>query len=146
MRIKCLHGYFFFDEDRAGEISELMSLTGLEIQREQDRFIFSDLADFPEYSISGAPLLNQTATATIEGQPWDILRANGLVYDFFKKILVPLTSVTTQVQLPPARNYFLSLGLVLPGSITDDGSRVTDYAAWFSLETRRFKYSEVTRE
>ena len=43
-------------------------------------------------------------------------------------------------------NYFLSPGLIKPGSVTDDGSRVTDYAAWFLFDSMKFKYSEITYE
>jgi hypothetical protein len=77
------------------------------------------------------------------------MRANGLVYDFNLGEVVPILSVMQRVDIVTGKNYFLSSGLILPGSVTDDGSRVTDYAAWLSLDemkTRTFRYSEVTLE
>lgn len=146
MKIKCLHGYFVFEESRAGEASDFSSLFGLDLVRKADYFTFADLEDAPEYSIKGASLLNAVATKTFEGPPGEVFRANEMVYNYDTGLLVPISSVTNIVQLYNAGNFYVSPGLIFPGSLTDRGFRVTDYAAWFSTDTLKFKYSEVTSE
>jgi hypothetical protein len=144
MKIECLHGYFLFEETRAGQISDFMSLFGLEITKVGNRFTFQDLADAPRFSIEGSTYLGAPAVATFEGEPWEVMRANNLVYDFTQGVVVPISSITQAARLNAAGNYFVSTGMILPGSITEDGSRVTDYAAFYVSDRVNFKYSEVT--
>jgi hypothetical protein len=118
---------------------------GLELEREGEHFVFSDLVGAPDYSIAGAEYLLATpATTTFAGKPWEVFEANGFVYNYDTGLLVPIESVTASVSLSPAGNYYLAQGLILPGSLTDRGDRVKDYAAWFSTDTMKFRYSEVT--
>lgn len=146
MKIECIHGYFKFSETAAGQIAHFMSLFGLEIERAGDHFTFSDLVDAPNFSLKGGMFLGAPTTETFEGNPWDVMRANGLVYDFSKGEVVPLELVVQSAQVVAAGYYFVSSGMLLPGSVTDDGSRVTDYAAFFVPERVNFKYSEVDYE
>jgi len=146
MRIECIHGYFRFFETNVGQISRFMSLFGLEIERNGDHFTFSDLVDAPNYSILGGTFLGIPTIKTFEGPPWEVMRANRLVYDFNIGLIRPIDTVIQPVELEDAGNYYLTTGMILPGSITDDGSRVTDYAAFYSGDRASFKYSEITYE
>lgn len=142
MRISCLHGYFIFEESRAGQISEFASLfEGFILVPKDNYYTFEFLKDAPSHSIEGNTYLGAAATKTIEGRPWEILRANNLVYDFNAGELVGITSISDLAVITPANNYSLSPGLIMPGSIKDDGTRVRDYSAWFSFDSFRFKYS-----
>lgn len=143
MKINCLHGYFIFHEERIGEISEFVSLFGLPIVFKDDHFTFEFLADAQNFSIKTAPYLNATATKTFAGKPWDVMRENSLVYNYDQGLLVTLTSITARALIQEAGKYFVSPGLILPGALMDGGSRVTEYAAWFSTDSMRFRYSEV---
>lgn len=144
MRINCLHGYFIFEELKAGDISRFMSLFGLSIVRVGQIYTFESLAEAPDFSVIETPYLGVAATSTIEGPPWEVMRANELVYDFNADVVKRITTVTSLATLVQTANYFLSPGLIQPGSVTEDGSRVTDYAAWFLFDSMKFKYSEVT--
>ncbi len=146
MRVNCLHGYFIFKETYAGEVSEFMALTKMDLSLVDDYFTFSDLVDAKNYSVAGNPYLSGTATKTCEGRPWQVMRKNGLVYDFKASAVVPIIGVTQFIELQGTENYFLSGGLILPGSVMNDGSRVTDYSAWFNFDLMKFKYSDVTHE
>lgn len=147
MKINCAHGYFLFQESRAGDLSDFVSTFGLELKRIGPFFTFAPLVEAPDFSIKGAPYMGNVATATLEaeGDPAAIFRANGLVYNFALGAVVPIASITATVNILTAMNYFVSAGLILPGSPTDGGKRVTDYAAHFSTDTMKFKYSEVIR-
>lgn len=146
MKIKCLHGFFIFEEQRAGEVSDFISLFGLELERRGDFYTFADLVDAPEYSIKGKALLNQIAIETYEGQPWEVFEQNQMVYNYDTGLLVPITTITALAKFEAAGNMYLSSGLLLPGSLTDAGLRVKNYAAWFSSDRMKFRYTEVDVE
>ncbi len=142
-----MHGYFEFEEQRAGEVSDFSSLFGLEMARREDHFTFAALQYFPDYTLAGkvfSATLATIATQTFAGYPRDVLWFNSMVYNFNTGMIVPIASIVNTVSLDIAGNYFLSPGLILPGSLTAEGTRVTDYSAWFSTDTMKFKYSEVT--
>ncbi len=143
MKIECIHGYFKFSETQAGQISHFCSLYGLTIERSGDHFTFEDLVDAPRHSLPGGTFLGAPTTVLFEGDPWDVMRENGLVYDFNAGEVVLLASILTNAPLSAAGYYYVSTGMILPGSVMDDGSRVTDYSAHFLLGRENFKYSEV---
>ena len=72
------------------------------------------------------------------------MRANALVYDFLAEAVVPILSISVPLQLKQSANYYLSTGMLQAGSLTDEGLRVTDYAAFYNFALGRFIYSEVT--
>lgn len=147
MLIKCLSGFFIFEEQRVGQISHFMSLfEGLEIVKSGSFYTFATLADAPRYSLEGGTYLEAPAIATIEGEPWEIMKENELVYNFDLDEVVLAASITQRVDLDFGQNAIYSPGLIMPGSVTEDGERVTDYAAWFLFDQNRFKYSEVISE
>lgn len=143
MKARCIHGFFIFEEIKAGEVSDYVSYSGLSIVPRGPIFTFEALALAPSYSIKGKPYLGAPTTKTFEGEPWEVMEANGLTFDFLTNTLKPLLSVTQLVSIKQAGHRFVSNGLILPGSVTDDGKRVKDYAAHYSKETLRWLYSEV---
>ena len=143
MLIKCLHGFFLITETKVGQLSDFQSRFDLKLVRYGEHYTFEELADAPTYSIKGADFLGRVATKTFEGRPWEVFEENGFVFDFNRGLVVPLASVTQTTTIDLAGNRFVSPGLILPGSLTDDGDRVTDYSAWYSRDTLRFLYSEV---
>jgi len=144
MNLKVKHGYFMFRETKVGQISDFMSLTGVSLVPKDDYYTFESLLDAPEYSLIGGTVLNAAAIATFEGKPWEVFEENSLVYNFSTDLVVPILTIVQKTTISPAGNRFISPGLILPGSVTDDGSRVKDYAAWFSRDTLRWLYSEVS--
>jgi hypothetical protein len=146
MKIFCRHGYFVFEETHAGQISRFMSLFGLEIESTGDHFTFSSLLDAPDYSLAGGTFFGAPTTEVFAGHPWEIMRVNDLVYNFSLDAVVPIQTVTQVAKVRSAANYFLSDGMLLPGSVMEDGSRVKDYAAFFYFDEMQFKYSELFYE
>lgn len=121
-----------------------MSLTGLSLVPWRDAYTFEDLVDAPDFSLAGMDLLGTPATKTFEGEPWEVFEANGFVYDFSTGLIVPIATVAQSTSIQLAGNRYVANGLILPGSVTDDGDRVKDYSAWFSRDTLRWLYSEVS--
>lgn len=144
MKLKCSHGFFIFSETKVGQISDFMTLTGLEIEPLDDFYTFKTLVDAPKYSIQGGALLSAPAVVTCEGNQWDVFKENGLVYDFSRDLVVPILSITQKTTVKLSGNIFISPGLILPGSIDQDGNRIKDYSAFYSRDRGSWLYSEVT--
>lgn len=143
MRVRCLHGYFIFQEMRQGQISDFISLTGMKLISIDDFFTFKALENAPDYSIKTKLIIDSPAIVNFAGEPWEVFEANQLVYDFTKDLIVPISSITRIVKIDTGNNHYISSGLILPGSVKEDGKRVKDYAAWFSRDTLTWKYTEV---
>lgn len=146
MRINCVHGYFIFDAQKSGDLSRFVSLYGFEIERSGNLFTFADLVDAPEYSIQGGLYLGAPATKTFQGHPWDVMKENNLVYNFVLGKVVPMVSIVQPISVKTGMNWFLSPGMILPGSVTEDGKRVRDYAAHYNPDASQFRYSEIDYE
>lgn len=144
MKLKCLHGFFIFEETKVGQVSDFMSLTGLTLVPWRNAFTFEDIVDAPDYSIVGQDLLGAPATVTYEGEPWEVFEENGLVYNFNTGLMVPIVSVTQTTTLYTSGNRFVSPGLILPGSRVQNTGQIRDYSAFYSRDTQRWLYSEVT--
>ncbi len=143
MNIICRHGYFIFRETRVGQLADFNRRFGFSLVPVGNYYTFEALEDAPRHSLQGKTLLGVPAIKNFEGEPWEVFEANGLVYDFSKGLVLPIASVIQLTTVSLAGNRFVSPGLILPGSLTDEGQRVKDYSAWYSRDTLRFLYSEV---
>ncbi len=143
MRIKCQHGYFKFFETKVGQVSDFVSRYDLDLVAKDDYFTFTTLAQAADYSLAGSLYLGVTAVETFAGQPWEVMEANGLIYNFDRGLVQSILTVTTVTPIYNTGNRYVSPGLILPGSLIAGGSRIRDYTAWFSRDTLKFSYSEV---
>lgn len=123
-------------------MSRFVSIFGLALARSGDHFTFAGLVDAPNFSLPGGTFLGVPTTVVYEGEPWEVMRENRLVYDVNLGKVVPLDSITQRAVLTTSGNIRLAGGMIQPGSVMDDGSRVTDYAAFYNAD-RGFLYSEV---
>lgn len=144
MKVKCLHGYFIFTETVPGQVSDFISRTGLKLTTKDDYYTFEDLENAPEYSIQGKIIMQASiAIKTYEGNPWEVFEENKIVYDFSKGLIVPIASIVNPIKVEAAGNRFISSGLILPGSMTQQNRKIKNYTGWFSRTTYRWLYSEV---
>jgi hypothetical protein len=120
-----------------------MSLTGLSLVKKDTYFTFEFCQDAKNYSLAGLPYLGVPAIETFEGNIWDVFEANGFVYDFTLDVVRPILSIAQKTRISLVGNRYIANGLILPGSITDDGSRVKGYSAWYSRERLSWVYTEV---
>jgi hypothetical protein len=143
MKIESRHGYFIFEEETAGEIGRFSSVYGLELVSVEDYFTFDDLSEADEYSLIGKPFLDFPAIARFEGAPWEIMRANAVIYDIELGILKPVVSVISQISLQQSDFYYVSNSLIQPGSILNSGQRIVDFKCWYDWRVSTFKYTEL---
>jgi hypothetical protein len=143
MRIDCRHGYFLFYPQKPDELSRLQSIFEIELVPVSDYYTFKDLEHAKDYSIEGADYLGNEALVTYHGNVWEVFKQNGLVYDFQRKIVVPISSISIRGNVSLSLFGFLSSGLLMPGTVREDGQRVKEYSAWYQFETQTFKYQWV---
>lgn len=134
-----------FRNDYAGEISRFSSLTGLVIVPKDDYFTFEFLADAPDYSFTGLNYLGLPALETYEGKPWEVMEANGFVYDVNAGSLKLKQTITKIVDIEKCGNYYLAGGLLQAGSIAKL-QRVKSFSASFDLSDMKFRYNDIEYE
>lgn len=143
MKVKCLHGFFIFEETQAGQVSDYLSLTGFPLVPWRSCFTFDTLATLKDYALQGVLYGDLPAVKTYEGEPWEIFEANNFVFNFALGLIVPIATITLSVKIELAGNYYISSGLILPGSVVSNGKRVKNYSGFYSRDTQRWVYSEV---
>lgn len=143
MRIQCNAGFFIIRDEATWEVPRFTNIFGLDLVSFRDFYTFPFLADPPGYSIIGNPFLGVNAIANYEGEPWEVMRENEIVYDFSDGTVKPLLTVQQRAKLKSAGQFYISNGLIVPGSLMDDGTRVTDYSARFIWDSMSFRYGEV---
>lgn len=145
MKVRCRHGYFFFEEPFAGAISKFCSTFGFTLVPVDWYYTFEKLALAPDYSFKNLKYIDSTAiaTETFAGNPWDVMRKNRLIYDFSDDTVKKLDQVSVVLNVNDAATYFYSDGLILPGSMNPLGQRVTDFSGYFPSDGTRFRYTEI---
>lgn len=143
MKVSCEHGYFHFQDERRGECSNFATLFELDLSPVFSGFTFTDLLDVPDYSVVGADLMGTPATATYSGPPGKLFEANSIVYNFSSGLVVPISSVVAAVSLENSGNFYVSDGLILPGSRLKSGQVIKGYTCHLSFDTYRFIYTGV---
>lgn len=143
MKIKCLHGFFVFEETTSGQAGDFTRLYQRPLVPFRGAFTFEELADAPRISVKGQPWLNLVATVSFSGDPWEIMEANGWVFNLASGLLVPLTSVTIETPLTEVGSSFTAPGLIQPGSLFTEG-RIVSYQCWVARNRSSWLYSEVT--
>lgn len=121
-----------------------MALFGFDIVRTDRFFTFAALEDAPTHTFAGSTYLGAAATINYEGEPWEIMRENELVYDFANDEVVAIDSLTQKVTISQSSEYYFSNGLLMPGSMNSEGERVSDYSGWYNFQIGQFSYSEIS--
>jgi hypothetical protein len=142
VKITCLNGYFIFRETAVGGIAKFNSNFGQDLAAKDDYYTFSGIVGTPDYSLIGSPFLDLVGVVAYEGKPWELFEQNQFVYDFTVKALVPMASITRQVDFLRQPSYWLSNALVQPGSITSDWRQITGYQCTLDFRFKTFNYSE----
>lgn len=146
MIIKCLHGFYLFEETEVGEVSEFMRLTGLNLVSRDSYFTFSSLLDVENYSLKGKSIGSAIGLKAFEGEPWEVFRANGLVYDFVNDLIVPISSIASQVRIEAGVNRLIANGLVMAGAFNQFGVQIKGYKGFYIRENAHWLLTEVTYE
>ena len=143
MKVKCNQGFFTFQESRTGEAAEFMGLWDIKLAPYEDKYTFLELENPPEYSIEGDKYIGALCNKTHSGKPWEIFKANGLVFDFGSGTVIQKSLVKNIVNLDLSGAYYLSNGLILPGSMWNN-KKIHSYSCFYNFDKMRFRYSEVS--
>lgn len=134
MRLICRHGHYAFYPQDAGDLFEFQEAYKIKLVRVNDYYTFQALSALPDYVLATTVYGNALAPAiaTIEGKPWDIMKANNLVYNLATGLLVLKTSIISNVKLPFLGKYFIPEYRSL---ILQSGSRVVGQSQILSYDS-----------
>lgn len=148
MRVLCRHGHIVFYPRNAAEIGRFAKYFNVNLARERDYFTFEGLIGAPNYSIELMPFLDLPANTTYAGEPWDVMRENGFVFDIRNGLLIPKETVNEIVDLPLV-GYFFRAGVPLlqPGSRnSSSGQQILSYSGEFVDEGLSLRVTEYAYE
>jgi hypothetical protein len=100
MRIECEHGFYRFYPELSSEI-DAVELFGLGLVKHGIFYTFPALVSAPTYSIKGV----DNAIATYSGTPAEVMRQNKFVYSIADDAIVPMSSISGQVEILSSGNY-----------------------------------------
>lgn len=122
MRVLCRHGHYAFYPKTSEDLGRFTSHFKISLQPYSDFFTFPLLVNAPKFSITAFPFLNLPALTTYEGEPWQVMRENGFIYDITTGLLVPKALVLTLVRPVLSGFYFrIDKPLLQAGSINAVG-------------------------
>jgi hypothetical protein len=119
----------------------------VELVRSEEFYTFPLLTEAPKFSLKGLGYLGLEATVNYEGNPWDIMRENGFVYNIGRESLSLKESILTLASPALSGYCFLSTTpLIQPGSRNEIGRQVLSYDGEFNVESFHLKLSEFGYE
>lgn len=143
MRVECEHGYFRFYPRFTSERFEFETIFRLPLTWVGSWYTFPLLSTAPEYSIQGGEYLGASATKTYEGKPWEIMRQNNLVYDIANAEVVPIQSISGNVELVTVGGaYLASRSLMQPGTLVSR-QKVLSYEGRLEIDLLRLLLGDV---
>lgn len=145
MRVLTRNGHFAFFPFDVSEVARFSRFFQSELLQDGDFYTFAFLQGAPDYCLPGKEYLNLAATVSFAGRgPWDVMGANGFVFDLATRKLVLLSSVSANIDLPRSDSYFISpIPLIQPGSRDASGKQIISYDGEFELNTFRLRLIEV---
>lgn len=132
MRVKCRHGYYLFMPERAGDLLFFAGDTGITLAKGPYGWTLPALAALPLFSIQGQDYGGQPARVNYCGHPWEVMQANGFVYNLEAGALEPVENITDAFT-PYLQNTGEAVALSLPqaGSKTQEGKVLVDFEGAF---------------
>lgn len=133
MRVLCRHGHMSFYPEAAGDLSMFCNYFGSELVREDDFWTFERLQNAPSYSIKGNPYLGKTAKVSYAGRPWEVMKANDMVFNIQTGEMADKSEISVAPINPPrVAFYFVSdVPLIQPGTLHVSGRRILSYDGYF---------------
>lgn len=143
MIVTCLHGYFIFTEDLMGEVAFFNSFYSQNLVAKNNYYTFSKLALAPIYSVAPLPYLDVPTTKTYCGEPWEVMRENGIVYNFTLGIAQPKSAITATTPITRTKYGYRTNGIIQPGSFSPDLKKITGFQGRIDFDTQSFDYTEI---
>lgn len=148
MKVVCKHGYFSFYPGTVDDIGRFRKYFSFDLALVGDYYTFEALKDAPRSSLKLQPYLGIPATATYEGQePWEVMKANGFVYDIENETVVHKSSILVTADIPRSNFFYMSRSfLIQPGSRVTTGQQVLSYEGEFGIGMKTLKIRELSYE
>lgn len=144
MRVLCRHGHLAFYPEIAGDVSMFANYYGWDLVSERDYYTFASLKGAPTYALQHGKFLGAACKKTFAGYPWEVMKANDLVYSIAQDKVISKTEV--DILIEPIRNeyYFVAeTPLVQAGSTHKlSGQRVLSFDGYFLQDYLQLRLSE----
>lgn len=129
MRLVCNHGYYMFYPENEADVSNFFRYRQIELFKKDDYYTFKELLDLENYSLQGHKYSNAVAIKNFEGSPWEVMRANKLVYSLLLKSLVPVESITLMNDFTLSNDVYLTANNLPQAGAFDSMGRVLSFDA-----------------
>lgn len=145
VRVKCDHGFYKFYPVSHDDLQRFTSLHNITLVKSRDFYTFPLLAELGTFSIRGLAYGGAVAIFSFQGEPWEVMRKNNLVYDMETKLILPKSSVIKIVKVLEAGNYYFSdSNIIQAGSITTGAQRVLSFDGVMDMQGLALRMREVS--
>ncbi len=137
MRISCEHGYYSFWPDREEDLFLLVNYLNIELVKKNDYYTYPLLADLGDHVFKPNLYGKFPSDKNFAGNPKEIMKALGLVYNLATGTLVKKEAITLSGTLTPmARNWLSERSMIQSGTIIGTG-RIVSFEGVFNFDLRR---------
>lgn len=138
MKLIVRHGHYAFYPRYSKSVSVFNGVFRQELKLDPKGFYtFPRLLNLPDYALEAKPYGNLPAIKTYEGEPWEIMREQGWVYNLTTEALAPITSISYSVKIEPATYAFIAFDVVpQAGGVNPTGLKLIDYEGELDLDAQ----------
>lgn len=138
--ITCRHGFYMFYPEDMDDRAYFEAATGFKLTECGGGLTFPALLEMGDVSIQGQPYGGLTANVNYCGEPEDVFRANGFVFDVSAQKLAVIGDVKKTLELYPQINGALIAVDELPqaGGVTHKYGRLLSFTGVARFNNRQF--------
>lgn len=140
MRIICKNGYYKFFPTDIGGLKFFSEIYG-SLKPEKDYFTFDALQELDNYIFAGWPIGLSIATTNYAGEKSELLKANGLTYNYTTGQIVPIVSIIGEMRIDNGA-YMASPELPQAHKFVAF-NRVTGFSSFYDWKLKFFKIERL---
>ena len=142
MRIFCKNGYYKFYPQNIGDLKFFTEATGFKLKPEKDYYTFDTLADLDNYIFAGWTLGLSIAIKNYAGDKAELLKANGVMYNYTIDQIVPTLSIIGKLRIDEGA-YMATPELPQAGKFTGLLNRVTGFSGFYDWQLKVYKIERL---
>lgn len=145
MRIVCRHGHYAFFPRGAADVQRFAQFFNLDLVLDQEFYTFRNLKGLAFYSLKGKQYGNgPIAKVTFSGKPWEVMQANGFVYDLNSGLIVDKASIGFTTKLTRTDFYwYVETTLIQAGSFNQSGEKILNFDAELDSATNQLRVRSI---
>lgn len=141
MRIICRNGYYKFFPEDTGALKFFSEQNGFNLKPEKDYFTFDTLQELDGYIFKGWPIGLSVATQNYAGEKSELLKANGLTYNYTIDQIVPIVSVIGNMRID--EGAYLASPILPQAHKFYNLNRVTGFSGFYDWRLKVYKIERL---